>query len=364
MKFFLRRSQAIFLISLTLSALSVQSYATFNESDPVNNRVAFFILQNHINTQRQPFPYSAPYNYNCREQINYGVFDPNSFSRYQILKNDAQMDSVTNSLNPPIFMRSNAIQDLQNIYEYSNANDPYANIFVDRYMMRLSDDEQTPTLAMANYRRDNSPPLSHTEKNSSNLQCNDFIIVYPLAENLIPIINILLTDSKPKIKECEVELKTTKTWTFSSWYSTFTRKDGCQIKLRLICDGSESACSPSVGDYSKKNKFQLIIYDGEKNDKQESIERVQNTEKINVSHHSINLLSINNMKFENKGSGTAKISYITSSCYYDTGPGSFEIKPNLDRSFTIKTKNTISISWLNCYNRDKIISWKIEYTTY
>ncbi|WP_338803008.1 hypothetical protein WDV76_11300 [Xenorhabdus griffiniae] len=364
MKFFLKRLQTIFLLSFTLPASAVQSYVTFNENDPVNNRAASFIQQNQINTQKQPSSYSVPYNYNCGEQINYGVFDPNGSFRYRILKNDAQIDSVTNFLNPPIFMRSNAIQELRNIYEYSNTNDPYANIFIDRYMTRLSDDERRPTLAMVDYGRDHSPPLSHTEKNSSSLQCNDFIIVYPLAENLMPIINILLTGSEPKIKKCEVELNTTKTWALSSWYSTFTRKDDCQVNIRLICDGNENACSPSTGDYSTRNKFQLIIYDDEKNYKQESIERVKNTGKVNVPYRSSNLESTDNMKFENKGSGTTKISYVTSSCYSDTGPSKFEIKPNLDRAFTIKNKNTLSLSWWNCYNQDKKISWKIEYITY
>ncbi|MBD1227841.1 hypothetical protein IDH36_09715 [Xenorhabdus griffiniae] len=364
MKFFLKRLQTIFLLSFTLPASAVQSYATFNENDPVNNRVAFFIKQNQINIQKQPSSYSVPYNYNCGEQINYGVFDPNGSFRYRILKNDAQIDSAANSLNPLILMRSNAIQDLQNIYEYSSDNDPYANIFIDRYMMRLFDDERRPIQAMVNYGHGHSTPLSHKEESLSSLQCNNFIIAYPLAKSLVPITNILLAGSEPKIKKCEVELNTTKTWALSSWYSIFTRKDNCQINLKLICDGSENACSSSTGDYSTRNKFQLIIYDDEKNDKQEFIERVQNTEKINVPHRSSNLESTDNMKFENKGSGTAKISYVTSSCYSDTGPSTFEIKPNLDRAFTIKTKNTLSVSWWNCYNQDKKISWKIEYTTY
>ncbi|CAM4010564.1 hypothetical protein [Xenorhabdus thuongxuanensis] len=264
MKFFLKRSQTIFLLSLTLSASAVQSYAAFNENDSVNNR------------------YSASYNYGGKKNCGRG----------------------------------------------------------------------------------HSPPLSHIEKNFGDSQCISYSIVYPLAESLIPITKILLTDPKPKIETCEIELNTTKTWVFSSWYSTFIRKDGCQIKLKLICDGSESACSPSVGDYSTKNKFQVIIYDNEKDHKQESIERIQNTEKVNVTHHSTIVESTDNMKFENKGRGTAKISYITSRCYYDTGPSSFEVKPNLDRAFTIKTSNSINVSWWNCLDQDKKISWKIEYTTY
>ncbi|OKP01147.1 hypothetical protein [Xenorhabdus eapokensis] len=265
MKFFLRRAQTIFILGLTLSVSAVQSYAAFNENDPVNNH------------------YSASYNDGGR--INYG--------------------------------------------------------------------------------RGHSPPLLHTEKILGDSQCNDFLVVYPMAKNLIPITNILLTKPKPtpKIKTCEVELNTTKTWIASSWYSTFIKKDGCQIKLRLICDGSESKCSPSVGDYSTSNKFQVIIYDDEKNHKQESIERIQNTEKANVTHHSNIVESTDNMKFENKGSGLVRVSYITSSCYYDTGPRSFEVKPNLDRAFTIKTSNKVSWSWSNCLNQDKKISWEIEYIT-
>ncbi|PHM60969.1 hypothetical protein [Xenorhabdus ishibashii] len=272
MNFFLKRSQAIFLLSLTLSVSAVQSYAAFNENDPVNNL------------------YSASYNHGGK--INCG--------------------------------------------------------------------------------RGHSPPLSHTEKSLGDSQCNDFFIVYPLAKSLIPITNILLTSSKPKpkpklkpkIETCEVELNTTKTWIFGSWYSTFISKPGCQIKLRLICDGNENACSPSIGDYSTSNKFQVIIFDNKTNYKKETLVRTQNTEKANVTHHSTILKSIDNMKFENKGSGIAKISYITSSCYKDTGPSSFEVKPNLDRAFTIKTKNNVDFSWSNCFDQDKTISWKIEYTTY
>ncbi|WFQ80785.1 hypothetical protein PXH59_06665 [Xenorhabdus sp. SF857] len=368
MKFFFRLSQMIFLLSFTLSASAVQSYATFNENDPVNNRTAFLIQQNHISTQRQPFLYSAPYNYG--EQINYGVFDPNHSFRYRILKNGAQINSVSDSFSPLILMRTNEMKYLQDSHEYSNANDPYANIFIDRSMIRLSDYERKPTRSMVNCGRDHSSPLSHTEKILSSSQCSDFdhdfTVVYPIAKSLIPITNmLLLADYKLKIKTCEVELNTTKNWAFSSWYSTFITKGDCQIKLKLICDGSENSCSPSVGDYSTKNQFKLIIYDDEKNHKKESIKRLQNIEKSNVPHRPINLESINNMMFENKGSGTAKISYITSSCYHSTGPSSFYVNSGTFYLINIKTSNAYhGIRWWNCWNEAKTISWKIEYTTY
>ncbi|PHM22697.1 hypothetical protein [Xenorhabdus ehlersii] len=273
MKFFLKRLQTIFFLSFTLSVSAVQSYAAFNENDPVNNR------------------YSASYNHG--EKINCG--------------------------------------------------------------------------------RGHSPPLSHTKKSLGDSQCIDFFVVYPLAKSLIPITNILLTHSepkpkpkpKPKTKTCGVELTTTKTWAFSSWYSTFTRQGGCQIKLRLICDGSESACSPSVGDYSSSNKFQVIIFDDKTNYKKETLDRTQNTEKANVTHHSTIVESTDNMMVENKGSGTANISYITSSCYNDIGPSSFHVNSGSVYSFTVKTSNAYNlVQWWSCWDKVKTISWKIEYTTY
>ncbi|PHM72368.1 hypothetical protein [Xenorhabdus sp. KJ12.1] len=271
----------------------------------------------------------------------------------------------------PALMRRDPSVYLQNLYTYINANNTRSDNVILR-MIGLSDNERRWIRAMINCRRNYQLSELHSNSNLSDLQCNnfsnDFTVIYPLAQSLIPITNILLMDStpKPKIKVCEVELNTTKTWALSSWYSTFTTNSGCQLNIKLFCDGSQNKCSPSTGDYSSENKFQVIIYDDEKNYKQEPSKREQNSEKTNMAPRSINLESTDNMKFENKGSGIAKISYITSSCYYDTGPSSFEVKPNLDRAFTVTTKNdyNIVIRWLGCWNSDKTISWKIEYTTY
>lgn len=200
---------------------------------------------------------------------------------------------------------------------------------------------------------------------SNNADC-DYNIVYPLAKTMVPIVNILLSNSTPepkqKVKICIVELKTTdeiELLFYSQWYTTFTRKGGCQVNLSLKCDGSESACSN--GDYSPHNKFQLIIYDDQLIDDERLTISARGAEKNDAMLRIINFSSTNNMKFENKGSGIAKISYVDSSCYYSTGPSFMEIKPDLDRAFTVETNNGF---FSGCTSQPKIISWKIEYITY
>ncbi|CDL86985.1 hypothetical protein [Xenorhabdus cabanillasii] len=204
-----------------------------------------------------------------------------------------------------------------------------------------------------------------TEFDSLKADC-DYNIVHPLAKTMVPIVSILLSNStpkpKPKVKICTVELKTTdKTELifYSQWYTTFTRKDGCQVNLSLKCDGSESACSS--GDYSSHNKYQLIIYDDQSSNDEKLTKSAKGAEKNDTMFRITNFSSTNNMKFENKGSGIAKISYVDSSCYYSTGPSFIEIKPDLDRAFTVETNNGFFSA---CTSQPKVISWKIEYITY
>ncbi|MDC9615980.1 hypothetical protein PSI19_19375 [Xenorhabdus khoisanae] len=200
---------------------------------------------------------------------------------------------------------------------------------------------------------------------SNNADC-DYNIVHPLAKTMVPIVSILLSNSapkpKPKVKICTVELKTTdeiELIFYSQWHTTFTRKGECQVNLSLKCDGSESACSS--GDYSSHNKFQLIIHDDQSINDEKLTISARGAEKNDTMLRITNFSSTDNMKFENKGSGIAKISYVDSSCYYSTGPSFMEIKPDLDRAFTVETNNGFFSA---CTSQPKVISWKIEYITY
>ncbi|PHM37936.1 hypothetical protein [Xenorhabdus innexi] len=210
-------------------------------------------------------------------------------------------------------------------------------------------------------------PSNSAELDSPKANC-DYNIVYPLAKTMVPIVNMLLSNSppppppKPTVKTCTVELATIDSLELlfsSNWYTTFTRKSGCEVNLTLKCDGSESACDS--GDYSSHNKFQAIIYDNESSYDEKLTSIVKNTEKDNTIHRITNLSSTDNMKFENKGRGTAKVSYVDSICYYNVGPPVMEIKPGLDRAFTVETNNNFFSA---CTSQPKKISWKIEYTTY
>ncbi|SFU96662.1 hypothetical protein SAMN05421784_1623 [Xenorhabdus koppenhoeferi] len=207
--------------------------------------------------------------------------------------------------------------------------------------------------------------------NVNTFNCKDYTTIYPLARALLPIANILLLDKpntllqdklKPITKTCEIELKTQYSW--FSWYSTFLPKDGCNIKVQLICDGSENKCSPSTGDYSSANKFDVNISDGESNYYVMPTASIQNTEKKNSVYGPANFESTNYVTFYNQGRGTAKISYMSSSCYYNTGPDSKEIESKSNSQFTITTRNSFDIFSNYCFKQDKTISWKIEYTTY